>query len=305
MKDKVLISEEYEKDGKKLHNVTIKGEKFEDIPNIPKYEKCSIANCKYYNYCKGGKGVVRKFDCQKNAVLANQIWNSVTGALVAYMTITFYRTFALGFLKGTAAMTVFIVVLDAICCGIEMLVPILRDKYFYRNLKRNVEKVKAEEEKKRVAEEIKRIKEEEEADAKDPNRKKVREAESILNQIEQISEEINFGDSNEDVKFCVDKCKEIIEHLKNDSSGYNRVESLLKELLPKFYQTLSYYAEFEKAGAVEEKHEKKLNEVVNDFYHLLHKQKVEVIFDKRATELKFNASVDTLKTEIENRGGSL
>lgn len=301
MKNKVIISEKYEKDGKELNTITIKGEKFEDIPNIPKYEKCSRKNCKYYNDCEG---VVRKFDCKKNAVLATKIWNIATAILVFYLAITFYRTYALGFLKGTAAMLVAIVVLDIICCSIEMLVPIVRNEKFYRYLKRKVEKAKAEEEKKRIEEENKRLKEEAEADAKDPNRRKIRDAENTLIQIEQISEEINFGESDEDVKLCIEKSKEIIEQLKNDSSGYYRVESLLKELLPSFYQTLSYYAEFEKVGAIEEKHEKKLSEVVNQFYNFLYKQKVDAIFDRRDAELKFNRSVDTLKTKLESQGGN-
>lgn len=310
MKEKVRISNGYKHDGKICHNVTIRGETFKNVPDLPKCENCTSSNCKYYFSCMKdedgyNKGVVRTFDCAKNAKRAIRTWNFVTSLLVNFMAINFYRTWALGFFKGTAALLAFLVAFDIICCSIEKLVDILRDNYFYHKLKKNRAKEKAAEEQKRLAEEAKRIKEQAEADAKDPNRLKIREAETTLTQIAQISKNINFGECDEQVEFCVTKCREIIDHLNKDSSGYIRVESLLQVYLPEFYKILAYYAEFEKAEAVEEDQAKKLNDTVNYFYNFLCKQKVEAIFDKKATEIKFNAAADTLRREIENRGGKL
>lgn len=306
MKEKVRISSGFRHNDEMCHDVTIKGEKFENVPNLPKCKNCNSNNCKYYSKCiRCEGGVVRTFDCKKNVVLVNQAWNLVTGALVAFFAITYYKTWDLGFFKGTAAILLTIVVMDMLCSGIEKLVEVIRDNYFYRKLKKNQDKEKAAEEQKRLAEEAKRIQEQAEADAKDPNRAKIREAETTLDQIAAISNSIHFGESNEKVEFCVTKCREIIDYLNQDSSGYIRVESLLQVYLPEFYRILAYYAEFQKAEAVEEAHDNKLNDIVDYFYNFLCKQKVEAIFDKKATEIKFNAAANTLKKEIERRGGKL
>lgn len=305
-KNKIEISGGYKRDGKIYHNVTIKGERFEMVPNISKCENCNTNNCRYYRDCVYyGDGVVRTFDCTKNAKRASVLWNIVTGALIVYLAITFYRTLSLGFFKGTAALLACMVGLDIICCGIEYLVDVFRTNFFYNRLKRKEEKEKQAEEQKRLAEEALRMQKQAEEDAKDPNRIKIRDAETTLDQIAKLSEEINFGACDEKVEFCVGKCREIIDHLKKDSSGYIRVESLLQVYLPEFYRILAFYAEFEKAEAVEEAQDKKLNDTVNYFYNFLCKQKVEAIFDKRATEIKFNAAADTLRREIESRGGKL
>lgn len=303
---KIKVSDGYKRGGKIYHNVTIKGERFEMVPNLSKCENCSTDNCRYYRDCMYyGDGVVRTFDCTKNAKTASMLWNFATGVLVVYLAITFYRTLSLGFFKGTAALLACMVGLDIICCGIEYLVDVFRINFFYTKLKKKEEKEKQAEEQKRLAEEALRMQKQAEEDAKDPNRVKIREAETTLDQIAKLSEDINFGECDEKVEFCVNKCREIIDHLKKDSSGYIRVESLLQVYLPEFYRILAYYAEFEKAEAVEDAQDKKLNDTVNYFYNFLCKQKVEAIFDKRATEIKFNAAADTLRREIERRGGKL
>lgn len=306
MSDKVDVWDGMRINGKMVHKVTIKGETFENVPNIPKCESCTRDKCDYQWSCiVNHGGVVRTFDCAQNADLARWSWNIATGILLAFLAVTYYRTWSLGFFKGTAAVLVTIAVLDAICWVIEKLVAVFRDNYFYRKLKKKEARKEAEEEQKRLAEEAKRMQEQAEADAKDPNRVKIRDAETTLNQIEQLSQKINFGECDEKVEFCVSKCREIIDHLNKDSSGYIRVESLLQVYLPEFYKILAFYAEFEKAEAVEENQNKKLNDTVDYFYNFLCKQKVEAIFDKKATEIKFNAAADTLRREIEKRGGKL
>lgn len=288
------------------HDVSINGEKFLGIPNLPKCPKCTEQSCKYYRSCMQiDRGVVRTFDCMKNAYLVNLIWNFLTAFVVMWFALTYYKTLNLGFFKGTAALLVSMVVLDMVCLGIEKMVEIIRNYCFYRKLKRDRAKKEAIEEKKRLAEEAKRIKEQEEAEAKDPNIAKIREAEAVLAQIATISDAIDFGESDKQVEFCVAKCREIIEHLKKDSSGYLRVESLFQVYLPEFYKILAYYAEFEKAEATEDAQRERLTDTVNYFYNFLCMQKVEAIFDKKTTEIKFNAAANTLRREIEKRGGKL
>lgn len=306
-KKEIQVSSGYKRNGRIYHTVTVNGEKFENIPNIPKCEECDSTNCKYYRDCMYyGDGVVRTFDCEKNADRVAVLWNLVTGFIIVFMAIKFFRTWNLGFFKGTAALLTFMVSMDVVCCGIERFVDVFRTKHFYRILKKNVEKEKRAEEQKRLAEEAFKMQLQAEEDAKDPNRVKIRSAEITLNQIAKLSNEIDFGESDEKVEFCVVKCKEIIEYLNNnDSSGYIRVENLLQVYLPEFYKILEYYAEFKKADAVGEAQIKKLNETVDYFYNFLCKQKIEAIFDRRATEIKFNASADTLKKAIESRGGKL
>jgi len=306
MSEKVQVRNGVERDGKYYHNVIIKGEWFYNVPNIPKCKDCTSKKCRYYTNCiENNQGVVRTFDCSKNQDRVQLLWKVLTSAIAAILTLTYYETLSLGFFKGTAALIMSLVVLDIICCGIEWLVVVVRDNWFYRKLKKKQAKEDALKEQKRLAEEARLMKEQAEADAKDPNRIKIRDAESTLAQIAQISKDINFGECDEKVEFCVSKCKEIIEYLKKDSSGYIRVESLLQVYLPEFYRILAFYAEFEKAEAVEDEQRNRLNDTVNYFYDFLCKQKVEAIFDKKATEIKFNAAADALRREIEKRGGKL
>jgi len=306
MRDNFRVLEGYVDNDEIVHDVIINGKQFTRVPNLAKCKSCTVDSCKYYDECiRRNKGVVRFFDCRKNAFWVSWFWNFVTILLVLYFASTYYETRNLGFFKGTGAMLATTTVLDFLFTIIEELIEIMRNNYFSYKLQRKIVKEKAAEEEKRLAEEAKRMKEQAESDAKEPNRIKIREAEITLTQIATISEAINFGECDEKVEFCVTKCREIIDYLKQDSSGYIRVETLLQVYLPEFYKILVYYAEFEKAKVVEEAQNKKLNDTVNYFYDFLCKQKIEAIFDKEATEIKFNAAADTLRKEIERRGGKL
>ena len=57
-----------EQDVELYHDVSINGEKFMGIPNLPKCQKCTAQSCKHYRSCMQiNRGVVRLFDCMKNA----------------------------------------------------------------------------------------------------------------------------------------------------------------------------------------------------------------------------------------------
>ena len=305
MRRNIRINKDYECNGKLYYRVKINNEYFDVATDMAKVKICFRSNCKYYNHCSWRDGVLRTFDCKKNRARLNFIWNVITSAVVMFLAITFYKTLNLGFTKGTGLMIASMVFLDIICFGIEKLSNVIRDEYFYFRLKKAKAKEEEIQKQERLAKEAKRLQEQLEADSKDPNRVKIREAENTLNQIATISKEINFGECDEKVEFCVTKCREIIEYLNKDSSGYIRVDSLLQVYLPEFYKMLALYAEFVKAEVIEEEQSKKLNETVDYFYNFLCKQKVEAIFDKKATEIKFNAAASNLKREVEMRGGKL
>ena len=295
------------------HTVRINGERFDDIPNIPKLENGSCETCKYYRRCKySSDGVVRRFDCRKNRIWVNRIWNLLTGAFVVYAAITIYKTYSFGFFKGTAYLIATMVFFDIICCTIEKIVKEIRDRYFYQKLKKDkknkeieAENKRKAEEKKKKAEEAKKKREELEANIKEPKKAKVRNAELILAQIEVVSKNINLREMEDKVKFCISKCREIIDILETDYTSYIRFENLLEVYLPEFYRILMLYEEFEKEKANNEERFIKLTDIVEYFYNFLNNQNFETTFDKQSTESKFNIAVFTLRREIERRGGKL
>ena len=302
--DKIRISEGYTHEGKIYHDVTIKGEEFKRVPNLSKCKYCTIRNCKYYQKCiEYSAGVVRAFDCQKNVAMVANSWNILTGILLASLATIYYKFLNLGIYKGTAILLVTVVALDVVCLVFEKLAEVFRDNYFYHKLKRRQAKQKAIEEKKFLKEKVKKMKEE--VEEKNSNIVKIREAEAVLNQIEVISESFNFGECDEKIRECVKKCREIMQYLHKDEVAYIRVENLLQVYLPDFYRVLAYYAEFIKVDAVGEAQNIKFNDTVDFFYEFLSKQKTEVIFDKTVANIKFNNAADTLKKEIERRGGRL
>lgn len=306
MRGKVHVSSGYKHNGTICHDVTIKGKKFRNVPNLSKCEECYDSNCKYYWDCiECNDGVVRMFDCKKNVLWINRLWNLLTGALVVFLTISYYKTWNLGFFKGTAALIFTIVFLDIFSCCIEKLAERVRNNYFYRKLLKNQAKEKIEDEKKRVEKEAQKMKQEEKNDLKEPYRAKIREAEIILNQISAISKSLNLSECDKKIQFCVSKSREFIEYLKKDSSFYIRIESLLQVYLPEFYRILALYAEFKKANAVEKTQNEAFNDTVDYFYNFLSKQKIDAVFDKRTNEMKLYVAADTLRREIEKRGGKL
>ena len=301
MRLKISIGGGYKIEDETFHNVTINNETFKKIPNIAKCKKCT-RRCKYYRDCMYfNDGVVRRFDCKRNVNLINRLWNIVTSAVVVFGVVTYYKTWNLGLFKGTSALIISLVVLDILCCIIEFFIKRIRNRYFYKKLKTNQRKNEKKEAIKLQEEIAKQAIEE----AKDPNKAKIREAETLLNEIEALSDAVDFGNCDHEIETCVEKCREIIGYLKKDTSSYIRVESLFKVYLPQFYRILSYYNEFKKADAVEESLNTNLSEAVKFFYDFLCRQRIEAIFDRDATEIRFNNAVSSLKKEIEDRGGKL
>jgi len=294
------VSEGYEHEKTIVHNVVFGNEKFEYVKNISKFSNCSNKNCKYFKDCCNRKGgVVRTFDCKKNARKVLLIYFFLTSTIITWVLITIFKTLQLSFVKGTAALIISLVILDIICSIIENLVLVVRDKLFYNKLKK-IEKINRKNEKiKKQEEEAKKAAEELEKTTKNPHYKSVIEAEVFVNSLKVLSDKYNFGVNNDKIDECVKKLMEIIELLKKDSTGYNRVAYLFEAYLPEFYNTLNLYSNFIKADIKTEEYEETLTICVDKFNKFLNNQKIEAIFDKSSIEIQFKVSAETLGNMID------
>lgn len=299
----IRIGEGYKKsDGTYVHSVFVGEERFDDVKNIKKYKNCSPDTCKHYRQCSFNDGVVRTFDCQKNKNLIIALYNTITGALAAMIFTYLFSVLHLGFFKGMGLLIIALVGLDIICTIIESAVPALRDKRFYSVLKKVEKRNLAKKQREQEEEEVKRASEEFEKMAKSPYYQDVIKAESFAKNLAQLSDEFDFGQSDEKIDKCVKKVNEIIEVLKEDSSGYSRVAFLFEGALEEFYNTLKLYTCFIKADIHEEKNERVLAACVDKFFNYLGDQKIEAIFDKTSIGIQFRSSAEALGKMIDSKG---
>lgn len=299
----IRIGEGYRKsDGTYVHSVFVGEERFDDVNNIKKYQRCSCDNCKYYRQCSNNDGVVRTFDCQKNKNCIITIYNTITGALAAMIFAYLFSVKHYGFFKGMGLLVLALVGLDIICTIIESAVPALRNKRFYRILKRAEKRKLIKKQKEQEAEEMQKATEEFEKMASSPYYQDVIKAESFAKNLKQLSDDFDFGQSDEKIDKCVKKVNEIIEVLKEDSSGYSRVAFLFEGALEEFYNTLKLYTCFIKADIHEEKNERVLAACVDKFFNYLGDQKIEAIFDKTSIGIQFRSSAEALGKMIDSKG---
>ncbi len=299
----IKIEEGYKKsDGTFVHRVYVGDERFDDVKNIKRYQSCGPDNCKYFRECSSNGGIVRSFDCRKRKNFVMWVYNTVTGAFAAMIFAYLFVIKNLGFFKGIGFLIIGLVILDVICTFIELAVPALRNKRFYKKLKkiqkRNLIREKKEQEKK----DIQRATAEFEKMAASPYYQDVLKAESFATNLKQISDEFDFGECDKKVDECVKKVNEIIEVLKEDSSGYNRVAFLFEGALEEFYNILKLYTCFIKAGIHEERNERVLRNCVDRFYNYLGDQKIEAIFDKTSIGIQFRSSAEALGKMIDSKG---
>ena len=299
----IRIGEGYRKsDGTYVHSVFAGEERFDDVDNIKKYQSCTPDNCKYYRQCSYKDGVVRTFDCQKNKNLIIAIYNTITGAFAAMIFTYLFSVKQYTFFKGMGLLTLALVGLDIICTIIESVVPTLRDKRFYSILKKREKRKEAKKQKEQEAAEMQRATEEFEKMANSPYYQDVIKAESFAKNLKKLSDEFDFGQSDKKIDKCVKKVTEIIEVLKEDSSGYSRVAFLFEGALEEFYNTLKLYTCFIKADIHEEKNERVLEACVDKFFNYLSDQKIEAIFDKTSIGIQFRSSAEALGKMIDSKG---
>lgn len=289
-------------DGTFAHNVTIDQEEFKNVPNIPKYKHCDNSNCKYYSKCSCNDGVVRPFDCIKNRNIVIQLYNTVTGAFVA---MSFYNIFVvrhMGFFKGTGVLLITMVVLDIGCSIFEDAVPKIRDAHFYKKLKRADKRLEEKKRKEEEAEKAKKITDEFTKMVDVPYYQEIVNADASVNSLKKLSDEYDFGASNDKIKECVNKLSQIIKVLKQDSSSYGRVAFLFEGSLDKLFNTLRMYTYFIETKTEDPKYEQLLEACIDSFLRYLKDQKVEAIFDKSSVEDQFRSSAEALRKMVERKG---
>lgn len=282
-----------------LHDVTIFDKKFKGVKNLKKYKNCSQKNCKYYSDCRWNDGVVRFFDCKKNAHIANRIYNLITTAIVFSLMIIIFFVCHFSIVRSIAILIISLVVLDILCTIGEDSIDKIRERHFYNKLER-IEKRKnklADAEQKQK--ESQKAVEEMEKATKNANYKSVIEAESFVKKLKKISDDYDFGPNEEKIDICVNKLFDIISVLKEDSSGYSRVAFLFEAYLPEFYNTLKFYSDFIKADVVKDEQVEILTKCVDKFLNFLDEQKVEAILDKKSIEIQFKATAETLGKMID------
>lgn len=109
---------------------------FKEVENIKKFKKCQRRKCKYYWECQETGGVVRKTDCKKNQSKWKLLYNFLTGGIAFILTILIFSVLSLKIFNGIGLLTIFLVFLDILCSVLEMLVPKVLEKRFYKKLKR-------------------------------------------------------------------------------------------------------------------------------------------------------------------------
>lgn len=279
-----------------VHDVYFDNEEcFKEIKNINKCNNCSLNNCKYYPECSEDKGVVRICDCKKNQNKIKLLYNLITGAIVFALTIIIFFIFNYTFLKGSAILIFFLVILDVLCTFVESTTPKFLEVLFYNKLKSIVKKAEKENEKKEQREKAKEM----DKISKNPQYKKVIDAETFVKKLKKFCKENDFGESKKKIEKCIERLTEIIKRLKKDCTSYSRVAFLFEVYLPEFYDALKYYSTFAKAKAVKNEHEEVLKKCVEKFLKFLNSQRIEAVFDKDSTEIKFKATAETLGKMID------
>lgn len=287
----------------RLYNVTVKGESFNDVPNIPKFKKCNSSNCKHYWDCKH-KGVLRPLDCKRNAKFTKTIYDIITGALAAYGAIHFYQTLQLGFFRGTGHLIIFLVCLDILCCFGEKYVSNFRENHFYKKLK-NMQLKRVENENKEK-EKLRKDLEESELSQIKPNQIEsyknnskyihIMRAENTINVLRELTNSMELGENEGKLIICIKELYAIIKKLKKDMTDYGQFENLLEIYLPSVYLVLKAYQIRKKNNDLTKVHEERLESCISMFYICLHHEKEKGVSEDEYVEKKFKAfAEDTFK----------
>ncbi len=292
------------KNGTYVHRVIFDDRVFENVENIPSCtgDKCRKKNCKYYSDCWYNEGVVRTFDCKRNAKKVTKLYSLITSVFAVMLFYNIFYTQKMGFFKGMGMLILGLVALDVICTFIEWLVPKIRDKRFYKKLvKLEAENTEKEQKEKEIAE-AKRIESEKRKMEAFPYYKEILKAESFVNDLVSLSDEYDFGPNEDKVSECVNTLSEIISALKEEPASYSNVAFLFEGLIEEFYKTLKFYSSFLKAGISEKKDEEILGSCVDKFLMHLGSSNVETVLDEDSTRLQFRNSAQSVIDLLHKKG---
>ena len=270
---------------------------FEDVPCIKKFNKKSKKKkCEWFNLHQCDCKPLRMFDCQKKLETLQTIYIWVTGIIFILSTIFIFFVYDKNILKGFGYMLLIFIAMDIVCCLIEIIIPFLRDKFFYRKLMRikgKKEKIKPKEEEFQKTKKVKKIFE-------TTYSGKVILAEEFVKKIRKVLDENDFGCNNRKIDECVNRLEEIIEILKKDSSNYPRVAFLFEVYLPKFYDILMQYLAFIDADCEKEQVKKILSDFMEKFIEYLKTQKIESRLgkDKNQALIEFQSLAETVQSNL-------
>lgn len=288
-------------DGRYLHTVFVNDERFENVENIKRctYDKC--VNCKYYSNCWNNNGVVRFFDCKKNFALIGTLYSLLTSILVVCYFYQIFFIHKMPLFKGISFMIFGFVALDIVCSILEDIVTHIRDKHFYKKLKKDNIKM-IEENEKREKEKIEHDRAEDERKlAESPYYADVLKSEKFVKSMQDLCKECSFGSGSEVINECIAKLMEVISIVKREGAGYNRVEFLFGGLLEEFYNTMKLYASYSKANIVEENDDRVLLDCANKFLKYLQEKKVEEIISESSSQSKFRTSAKAFSDMIDGK----
>lgn len=245
---------------------------------------------------------IRFFDCYLNFKKLMHVYHLITGSFVVLLVGLMFEVYNFGFFKSAGIILLAITAFDIFCTFFEWIVSNIRDLIFYKKL---IRLEKDEEEQKNV----KKAEEEKEAkllilkkEQSLPYYSGITKAEAFLSSLKNISSEVEFGDTSEDISKCIAHIEKIVDKLKEDSSKYERVKFLFEGYLPKFYNTLHYYSKLTISEEKREEYNEVLVNCVSKFLSFLDEQKIGEILEKSSLEIQFKANAEEFNNMI-NRGG--
>ena len=228
-----------------------------------------------------------------------RIYIIITSVLVMAITTLIFSVYHFNNLRSWAFLILVLVILDILCTIFEVLIVKIQKKHILNKSKRAEKRIIKSAEHKQKNYEAKKTKEDMKKALKNPDYKKVLDAEVFIKKVQKLSESYDFGAHKKNITICVDKISEIISILKNDCSGYNRVSFLFEKYLPEFYTTLKYYSNFIIADIVSNEQERTLSKCINKFLDFLQSQKIEALFDRTETETQFKNASENLNKMID------
>lgn len=287
-----------------VHLVEYGDKEFKNVKNISKFMHCTSQTCKYYSECEDKGGVVRRFDCTKTLKRFLFFYYLIGAVVVFYVTAKIFTIPNIAFFTRVGLLIMTFVTLDVICSVLEYIIPVTRDKFFYKKLLKFEKKEEIRKEKERLEEEQKKVQEERELMSQSAYYQKVLRAEVYVNNLKKLMDEHDFGENSQKIMECAKCLDEIVNNLKNDNSYYSRVSFLFEDVLIEFFDTLKLYVQLLKNGVDDAKFETIVNATINKFHSYLINEVNDGVFNENSIVSQFQMSAKSLSRLIDENGGN-
>lgn len=286
------------------HSVEYGEKTFQNVQNISKFMHCTSQTCKYYSECNNNGGVVRRFDCMKTLKRFLFFYYMISACLVFYLSYRIFTFPEISFFTRVGLLIMSFVILDVICSVLEYIIPVVRDKFFYKKLLKFEKQEKIREEKEKAEKEQKKAQEERELMSQSAYYQKVVRAEIYVNNLKKLMDEHDFGENSSKIMECARYLDEIVNILKNDNSYYSRVSFLFENVLIDFFDTLKLYVQMLKNGIDDAKFETIINASINKFHSYLINEVNGGVFKDDSIISQFQISAKSLSRLIDENGGN-